>query len=183
MYGLVNKGLEDLIRTNHGDAAWKKVCAASGFAGDTFSSMQPYPDSVTYGLVAAASQELGISGADLLEQFGAHWVRYTGSVGYGALFSLAGTSVAEVLSNLDALHGRIEHSFPDYRMPHFECARLEDGDLRLIYRSSRDGLAPMVLGLLRGLGERFGTPVAIRHTVVRGDGADHDEFVLRVATP
>ena len=183
MYGLVNKGIEDLIRTHHGDQTWSRICATSGFAGDTFSSMQAYPDGVTYGLVAAASRELGISAADILEQFGAHWVRYTGSVGYGALFGLAGTSVAEVLSNLDALHGRIEHSFPDYRMPHFECEQLADGDLRLIYRSSRDGLAPMVVGLLRGLGQRFGTPVTIRHTVLRGAGAEHDEFVLRVAAP
>ncbi len=183
MYGLVNRGIEDLIRTHHGDDAWRRVCAASGFPGDTFSSMQAYPDSVTFGLVAAASTELGLSAHEVLEQFGAHWVRYTGSAGYGALFDLAGSSVAEVLTNLDALHGRIEHTFPDYRMPHFECVRLDDGDLRLIYRSSRDGLAPMVLGLLRGLGERFGTPVTITHTVLRGVDAAHDEFLLRVATP
>jgi hypothetical protein len=181
MYGLVNKGLEDLIRRTHGDVPWQRICAAAGASDVSFATMQAYPDGLTYALVGAASAELGISVASLLEQFGEHWVLYTGREGYGPLFTLAGNSVHEVLKNLDALHARMEHTFPQFRSPEFSCERLETGELRLSYRSSRDGLAPMVIGLVRGLGRHFGTPVEVRHTRAKGAGCDHDEFLLQVA--
>lgn len=180
MYGLVNKGLEDLIRTSYGDVTWRRICSAAGLEEDTFATMRGYPDCVTYQLVGAASEELGLAASELLEKFGAHWVLYTGREGYGALFQMAGNTVEDVLTNLDAMHGRMAHTFTELRMPEFTCTRLPGGELHLIYRSTRDGLAPFVTGLVRGLGLHFGTPVEIRHTVARGTGADHDEFVLRV---
>ncbi|MCX5746499.1 MAG: heme NO-binding domain-containing protein [Proteobacteria bacterium] len=179
MYGLVNKGLEDLIRTEHGDAAWQRICQLGGVDAGSFSTMQAYPDAITYRLVGAASDELGIPASALLERFGAHWVLYTGRQGYGELFKLAGRSVEEVLCNLDALHGRMGESFPEFRAPEFRCTRRPDATLDLIYRSTRDGLAHMVIGLIRGLGEHFGTPVEIVHAVTRAERG-HDEFVLRV---
>lgn len=181
MYGLVNKGLEDLVRKAHGDAVWQRICLAAGLEEDTFSTMRSYPDAVTYALVGAASRELGHSATELLEAFGEHWVLYTGREGYGPLFAMAGRSVEEVLTSLDSMHGRIAYTFPELRMPEFTCSRLADGALRLEYRSTREGLAPMVIGLVRGLGKHFHTPVTIRHTVVRGAGAEHDEFELHVA--
>ncbi|MCX5743338.1 MAG: heme NO-binding domain-containing protein [Proteobacteria bacterium] len=183
MYGLVNRGLEDLIRSTYGDATWSRICQTRGLDAESFSTMQAYPDGITYDLVGAASAELGVPAAEVLERFGAYWVLYTGRQGYGELFKLAGRSVEEVLGNLDALHGRVGHSFPAFQPPEFTCTRRPDGTLHLIYRSTREGLAPMVVGLIRGLGEHFQTPVAIEHTVVRGDGHPHDEFVLRVSTP
>lgn len=183
MYGLVNKGLEHLVRKAHGDATWQRICETAGLDDHTFSAMRSYPDAVTYALVGAASRELGQSASELLEDFGEYWVLYTGREGYGPLFAMAGRSVEEVLTNLDGMHARIAYTFPEFRMPEFTCSRLAGGDLRLVYRSTREGLAPMVVGLVRGLGKHFGTPVTIRHTVVRGADADHDEFELRVATP
>ncbi len=46
--------------------------------------------------------------------------------------------------------------------------------MELEYRSKRQGLAPMVVGLLHGLGRRFRTPVAVEQTASRerGDGQD-----------
>jgi len=47
--------------------------------------------------------------------------------------------------------------------------------LLLHYRSERAGLAPMVVGLLKGLGKRFSQDISIRQTAHRGPD-DHDVF-------
>jgi len=60
--------------------------------------------------------------------------------------------------------------------PRFRLIDVDDKTMRLEYHSTRQGLAPMVVGLLRGLGIRFNTTLDISHT----RREDHDEFTLRV---
>ena len=50
-----------------------------------------------------------------------------------------------------------------------------DPSLLLHYRSERAGLAPMVVGLLKGLGKRFSQQLSVRQTAFRGSD-DHDIF-------
>jgi hypothetical protein len=142
--------------------------------------MEGYPDEVTYALVQAASVELDVPVARLLEAFGEHWIHYTAHEGYGALMHLAGSTFVEFLQELDNLHCRVAVSFPDLIPPSFDCTDIENQSVRLHYRSKRPGLAPMVIGLLRGLGGAFKlSGVTIKHDIRREDGADHDEFQVR----
>jgi hypothetical protein len=65
---------------------------------------------------------------------------------------------------------------PALRPPSFQVERIEGGHgLLLHYRSERTGLAPMVIGLLKGLGQRFSQDIEIRQTAHRGLD-DHDVF-------
>ena len=59
--------------------------------------------------------------------------------------------------------------------------RLErvDGELRLHYMSEREGLAPMVIGLLEGLGAHFDQDVEAEQIEQRADHG-HDVFRLRI---
>jgi hypothetical protein len=69
-------------------------------------------------------------------------------------------------------------TFPALRPPSFEVERIEGGQgLVLHYRSQRTGLAPMVIGLLKGLGRRFSQDISIRQTAHRG--LDHHD-VFRI---
>lgn len=176
MYGLVNKAIEDLIRQDHGDATWERIRSKAGVEETVFVGMNAYPDSITYDLVGAASTELGVDAASLLEAFGQHWILYTAREGYGELLSIGGSTLQGFLLHLDELHTRVALSFPELRPPSFHCTNLTEGSLRLHYESEREGLAPMVIGLLHGLGRMFGTEVAVEHVARRRDGADHDEF-------
>ncbi|MEO1186428.1 MAG: heme NO-binding domain-containing protein, partial [Cyanobacteria bacterium J06636_27] len=65
---------------------------------------------------------------------------------------------------LDSLHSRVGVSFPKLQPPSFEAEELEDDTLNLQYHSTREGLAPMVVGLVKGLGKRFDTEVDITPT-------------------
>ncbi len=178
MYGLVNKAVEDLVCTRFGEQAWEAIRARAGIGVDSFISMDPYPDEVTYKLVGAASEVLGLPPEAVLEAFGEFWIRYTAKEGYGEMFSMFGGSFKEFLHSLDALHTHIGLSFSQLRPPTFDCEDLGEGTYMLSYFSGREGLAPMMLGLIKGLAAVFGKEVEVRHVKGRAE-VGHDEFHIR----
>lgn len=181
MYGLVNQAIEDLVRANHGDSTWEAIKRKVGLDLEAFVAMESYPDEVTYGLVAAASEVLGTPADRLLEAFGTHWTLFTAQRGYGDLLKRCGSSFREFMTNLHELHTRVALTFPHLTPPSFWCTDVTDHSLRLHYQSKRAGLAPMVVGLVRGLGTMFDTRVEIVPARTREQGADHDEFLVTFA--
>lgn len=180
MYGLVNKAIEGLICNRFGEETWEAVKRRAGIDEEGFVSLDSYPDNMTYALVGAASEVLGTPADKLLEVFGEHWVTYTAREGYGGLLDAAGGDLRTFLMSLNQLHARVRLVAPELRPPSFQCTDVTDTSLVLHYRSTRDGLAPMVLGLLKGLSARFQTPVEVTHQRRRGEGgADHDEMFVR----
>lgn len=176
MYGMVNKAIEDLVTDLKGAAAWEALKRDADVDVETFVGMDRYDDAVTYRLVDAAARMFGMPPEEVLEAFGEYWTVYTANQGYGHLMSAAGNSVFEVLENLDAMHTRLAMIYPDMRIPQFRLTRDAAGQGWLSYRSDRPGLGAMVVGLLKGLGRRFDTPVTVAWVARREDGADADRF-------
>lgn len=181
MYGLVNQAIRDMILVNHGEESWVRVRQRAEVEVEQFDGMEAYPDDLTHRLVRAASVELGEDPHCLLRAFGEFWVKYTATEGYGPLMEMAGSSLPEFLHNLDDLHARVGVNFPHLVPPSFDAEELEEGGMQLHYHSSREGLAPMVIGLVEGLGDRFETPVEVEQLACRTQGADHDVFSVRYA--
>jgi hypothetical protein len=183
MYGLVNKAIEDLAISVAGEQTWLEIVRRAGLEMITFVSLDGYDDDVTYRLVAAASEVLGLPPEEVLERFGEHWVRYTGREGYGHLMSAYGTDVATFLHNLDAMHARVTLIMPDLKPPSFEI--VQDGTDRFLvhYHSTRVGLGPMVTGLLRGVGLLFGQELNVERLDRTENGAAHDVFAVTIAVP
>ncbi len=181
MYGLVNKAVQDLISSRFGDAMWRRILDESGVAVKRFLAMEPYDDQVTLDLVATASRILDVPADDILEEFGEYWTVYTVEEGYGHLLESTGNDLGECLANLDNLHTRVGLAMEALRPPSFVYEDCGDGIARLHYHSSRAGLAPMVLGLLRGLSRRFATPIQVALVEDRRNGAEHDVFEIRHA--
>ena len=67
----------------------------------------------------------------------------------------------------------METIFTQVRIPHFRVEDVSDTEYRLYYASEREGLAPMVLGLVKGLAKRFNQSVEVvqvhSKTVVNGE--------------
>jgi hypothetical protein len=179
MYGLVNKAIEDMVCSHFGEETWQQIKQGAEIEFDSFISMEGYPDDITHRLVKSASQVLGLSAAEIMQAFGEFWVRYTAEEGYGDLMEMSGDTLPEFLQNLDTLHARVGVSFPQLKPPSFECTDIEETSLSLHYRSTRQGLAPMVFGLVKGLGTRFETEVEITQVQKREEGEDHDEFLIQ----
>lgn len=177
MYGLVNRAVEGLVRSEFGDETWKAVLKRADLDIDHFGRMEYYDDAITYRLVGAASEELGAPAEDLLVAFGRYWVLYVAEEGYGAMLSMAGDSLRDFLEQLDAMHAQVGLGHPKLKPPSFRLA-MEDDEVMLHYHSDREGLAPMVLGLLDGLSARFGEPIDVAW--LKADTThDHDRFRIR----
>jgi hypothetical protein len=178
MYGIVNKAIEELLTAHGGIELWHAVCEEAGVEPLTFIAQESYPDCITFGLVQAASKKLGMSPHDVLVKFGEHWSIYTGQTGYGHLFKMLGEDLMTFLDNLPELHDHVAHIFPDMKMPHFETERVDPQTIRVLYRSERTGLAPMVLGLLEGMAKIYNTQVRVSHSRQLDASFDADEFFV-----
>ena len=180
MYGLVNRALQQMVRSQHGEQLWDEIRTKAGIAHEAFMRMDSYPDEMTYRLVAAASEVLGRPADDLLREFGHYWTRYTLDEGYGALLAALGATLHEALAALDAMHARVALLYPSLKPPTFSVNSDDPSRILLEYRSHRQGLAPMAIGLIEGMGERYGVTLAIAHLHARGDQHDHDLFEIRI---
>ena len=78
------------------------------------------------------------------------------------------------------MHTRIALTFPELDPPSFQCERIDDEHLRLDYYSHREGLAPMVVGLLQGMAQVFGQQLEIEYESHRDADQPHDQFSIRV---
>jgi predicted hydrocarbon binding protein len=179
MYGLVNKAIHDMVCDRYDQDTWQQIKQKAELKVDTFLSMEPYPDDLTHKLVQAASEVLGLSAKEIMQAFGEYWVKYTASEGYGEILDMSGDTMTEFLENLDELHARVGASFPKLQPPSFECTDIEEDTLNLHYRSHREGLAPMVVGLLKGLGTRFKQEVDVTQVENKQEGADCDVFSVK----
>ncbi len=155
MYGMVNRAIMDLVLANWDQATWETICDRAGLTSTKFANTTVYDDAVTYSLVSAASEVLDLDTEAVLENFGRHWILYTGREGWGPLFDMAGDDLRTFVEGLDAMHARVQASMPDCRMPSFSVVADPDGPLEVGYRSEREGLGAMVGGLLAGLAEHF----------------------------
>ncbi|MFN5833333.1 MAG: heme NO-binding domain-containing protein [Akkermansiaceae bacterium] len=178
MYGLVNKAIQELVTTNFGDEKWEKIKELSGVDTDVFISNDGYPDEITYKLVGAAVEVLGLPAEQILIAFGEHWVLETAAKSYGPMMKSGGGSLRDFLINLPNFHSRVAMIYPHLQPPRFECTDVTDDGMRLHYHTHRPGLTAFVTGLLNGLGKYYNTPCSSEVIARKDQGADHDVFAV-----
>lgn len=178
MYGLVNRGVEEMVCTQYGEEIWEAIKTEAAVDIDVFISMEPYSDELTYQLVSAASTVLKLPPETILAAFGEYWTLYTAREGYGELLKMSGKTLPEFLHNLDTMHARVGLLYPELKPPSFRCTDESENGMLLHYHSIREGMAPLVLGLLRGLSKMFETDLTIDHVQRRPDDGSHDIFAL-----
>ena len=176
MYGIVNKAIEDLVKTNFGEQTWDAVKKRSGVEIDYFLSSEPYDDAITYQLAGAVSEEMNMPVGKVLEAFGEWWILKTGKEKYGGLMEAGGKNLREFLINLPLFHNRIMLMYPKLTPPEFKISDVEETSIRIHYYSKREGLQEFVRGLLQGLGKMYSTPVDIILLQSRDEGKDHEIF-------
>jgi hypothetical protein len=180
MYGLVNRAIEQLVTATAGSAAWSRVCQQAHIGDEGFISMCPYHDDLTYQLVGAAAKELQLTPQQVLEAFGEYWILYTAEEGYGELLNAGGDNLRDFMLGLNDMHGRVETVFPEMRLPHFAITDLSPTTFEVHYQSEREGLAPMVCGLITGLARRFNQTVVVQQVAAKAGAGAADVFRVEV---
>lgn len=182
MYGLVNEAIKGMVLASFDEETWSQIAKEAGVDED-FISMAAYDDSQTYALVEVASKRLDMPAEEILEAFGKHWIQFTAAEGYGPLVNLLGDSLETFLISLgDDLHGRIASTMPHLRPPDFTATQLSETHFRIGYRSHRQGLVPMVKGLLQGLADKYKREVSIKRVSMSEETgvttAEYDVVIL-----
>ena len=178
MYGIVNKAIEDLVKETWGVEKWEAVKDRCNIDIDYFISNEPYPDSVSYNLVGAISNEMNIPAGEVLHSLGEWWVLRTGKEKYGGLMEAGGNSLKEFLVNLPAFHNRVILMYPKLTPPEFRLSDMTDNSVHVHYISKREGLQEFVRGLFIGLGKMYNTPLKIELLSSRDKGNSHEIFKL-----
>ncbi len=176
MYGMVHLGLAEMVQEQYGDAKWQEILDSADLSTHTIVSNASYPDEDTYALVGAAVEVLGIDAGELLRLFGQYWVLTTAARYYKTLMDAGGSNMTEFLLNLNSMHQRLSLVFTGYKPPGFSCSNISDSGLDITHETDRPGLTMFVVGLLEGLGERFGTPVEVEILAERGPSTQFDKF-------
>jgi guanylate cyclase soluble subunit beta len=91
-----------------------------------------------------------------LDAFGYYWATVVAPGSYGLLLNSTGSNLLEFLQHTNNLHDRITSTFIGYMPPYFEVSHT-DNRIALRYESKREGLTPFVIGVIKGLAERFGS--------------------------
>ncbi len=182
MYGLVNNGMRTFIVDRHGEDSWRAICTRARVSDEEFENLTAYDDAQTYALVGAASETLGMPTEKVLQVFGEFWVGFSKASAIGKLIDQGSETLIGRIRGLDEMHERMRLTMPHLNPPSFDFEERADGNHRLHYISNREGLAPMVLGLLQGMAQECGVTIDITHIERRSDGADHDVFSLRISS-
>ena len=113
---------------------------------------------------------------DVLEAFGED--TYTADQGYGNF--RFDRCFVDFLGNLDMLHHRISNKrMPELRPPMFKVHENEkENSVELEYRLHREGLIPMLYGLIKGLGKRFEMEVQIKQIEEKSEANDAHVFLI-----
>ncbi len=174
MKGVINKGIQEMVVSRFGESTWEEIRKKAGLEEDLFLLTEDYPDEGTLRLVQAAAEVLDLPSEGVMVEFGRYWFTRVAPVLYPAYFALAGSSPLEVLKNVDRIHRMVTRNLPGAVPPTFEVEERE-GIVRIHYLSTR-GLCPVVRGLVEGVGQYFGKPLAVAEVECVHRGNHHCVF-------
>ena len=97
MYGIVNKGIEELIKARFSEEKWNAILLRSGVGIDFFIGSESYDDDITFKIATAVSEEMNMSIDQVLIEFGKWWVLVTGLEKYNGLMKAGGKTLHEFI--------------------------------------------------------------------------------------
>eukprot|EP00117_Sycon_ciliatum_P003398 scpid21713/ scgid8212/ Guanylate cyclase soluble subunit beta-2 len=160
MYGFMFKALERLIKSRFGDTIWTAILtdATETDLEHGFKLHEMYPDSLLTKLVRSSitvlekeKPELQMTANVLLELFGKEFFSWTVEYRYDNLLRILGSTLSDFLANLDALHDHLGTAYSGMQAPSFRCADSGKDVIYLYYYSVREGLYPIVSGIVKAV--------------------------------
>ncbi|WP_281356144.1 heme NO-binding domain-containing protein [Sphingomonas lacunae] len=156
MYGLFHRAIREMMANRLGSAGWAELERGLGLGAADYITARVYADDQTIGICSACADALGQPLPDFFFDFGVYWVEFAASGPYRGVMQSTGTTLAEMLANLDRMHNTIRQAMPQAQTPLFALVEDRGDSLIIDYRSPREGLEPLVSGLLTGLLDYFG---------------------------
>ena len=165
MKGTILKCLQEMVESRFGKPEWQEILKDAGFKGpQLFSLSADIDEGKAVGLFASAARVLEISAEQAADAFGDHWVNEYAPRVYQTIYARH-KSARDFLLAMDAVHVMVTDSVPNARPPRFDFE--EQGKTLLVTYKSKRGLIDLYIGLVRGVGKRFNTPLEIQKLSAR----------------
>lgn len=155
MYGIINQSIQELILKEFGEETWLRILNKSGVDVAEFQNHEVYDDSYTYKLAGAISEILDTKLENVLKMFGEFWIIEISQKKYPSMMATGGSCFKEFMLNLPTFHNRVYLTYPKLIAPEFKV-REDNESLLVEYHSAREGLAPLMEGMLIGITKMFG---------------------------
>ena len=177
MYGIINQSIQELILKEFGEETWLRILNKSGVGVAEFQNHEVYDDSYTYKLAGAIAEILDTTLENVLKMFGEFWIIEISQKKYPSMMATGGSSFKEFMLNLPTFHNRVYLTYPKLIAPEFKV-REDNESLLVEYHSAREGLAPLMEGMLIGITKMFGEDdkKILKEYSKTPNGPDHDLF-------
>lgn len=143
----------------------------------TFSSSSPPPPPPSL-----PSSPLGLDSATILEMFGEQFLLWCQEYGHSKMLKVLGRSLQDFITNIDSLHDSLSTLYPQMEAPSFRCTPgHRKSDFYLHYYSKREGLEPVVMGIVKAIARQYyDIEVTVALVLKKGqDGSDHCVFYIQ----
>lgn len=178
MYGVIFDFLRQYVIDEHGgEETWNSLLKANNFGYKIYFPVTEYPDKEIVQLATTASEALNLPLPTVLEDFGAYAGKKLVSF-YNMYITDPSWKTFDVVENAgSSIHDSIHRHNPSRKPPLIHAERKSEDHLVVHYQSDRK-MCPVVRGIIRGLGEKFGERFRIQETQCMHKGAD--ECVMNV---
>lgn len=145
-------------------------------SGGAYTAVGTYSFEEMVTLVTLLSEKTGIPATELQKTFGQHL--FKGFVTkYPSLFKDGDDTYSLLARVNDTIHVEVLKLYPDAELPHFTHTWREDGQMELVYRSTRP-FADVAEGLIVGCMNHFGDDLELTRTDISPAPNTHSIFVL-----
>jgi hypothetical protein len=127
--------------------------------GGAYTAVGSYPHEEMVGLVAALSEQSGVSSSELLRKFG-NYLFARLIEGFPHFTHNAGSTFELLYFVEEYMHQEVCKLYPDAKLPTFEYESSHPNRLILIYRSIRP-FADLAHGMIEGVIQHFGEDISI----------------------
>lgn len=157
MYGMIHKGIRQMVIDQIGDDVWNAIEQKLGIGPTEMVTGLVYDDALTIEIISEAAARLNLAFDDALLEFGRYWIKFAASGSFKSFMDFTGQDLPNFISNLDRMHLAVATAMPRAQLPSFTLVENTSDRLLVEYRSDRTGLEKFVVGLFHGLMDRFGT--------------------------
>ncbi len=155
MKGVILSCLADLVTEKFGEDKWKQCLERSGLdLHKTFFVAEDVNDETAVKVLESVCEVLEIPLDAAADAFGDYWVNEFAPRIYGAIYK-GKKDAREFLLAMDGVHLDATRSIPNAHPPRFDYSWESDNVMIMTYNSHR-GLIDILIGLVRGVGKRFG---------------------------
>ncbi|CCD68037.1 Soluble guanylate cyclase gcy-37 [Caenorhabditis elegans] len=152
MIGWTHVCVSALILRKYGPEVLEEILRKAGYQEDIKFDIQCYyDDTETMRIFRVAATVLGLSVDDMWEMYGEFLITHACETGWQKMLFCMANNLQEFLDNLNSMHYFIDQiAFKsEMKGPTFQCEPFGESGLKLHYFSFRQGLFPIVKGLVR----------------------------------